>query len=75
MIQHLEPGPGATFNTSGGDAAVSPMLPEHVADRSKALLATVRQGALSNAQGPLAEQLRQRMRVQIGDLLLDEEGG
>jgi hypothetical protein len=80
MIQHLQPSPGGMVGTSGVNAALSPALPEHILYRSKALLATVRQGALltgaDNAQdglGSLAEQLRQRMRVHIADLLVDDE--
>lgn len=61
---------------------MSPALPQHMNRRSEALLARVRQTApvsrTDNAQGMAvltAEQLRQRMRTQIADLLLDEDDG
>jgi hypothetical protein len=74
VVQHLQSSPA--------EKGLSPALPQHMYHRSEALLARVRQtvpfSGTDNAQGMeglTAEQLRQRMRTQIADLLLDDDDG
>ena len=82
VTQHLQPSPGAELQSSPAGSGLSPALPQHMNHRSEALLARVRQTApvsmTGNAHGMAlltAEQLRQRMRSQIADLLLDDDDG
>ena len=65
-------------------AAASPALPDHVLSHSHMLYAAARAAALHDPAGEDAaasngcaftpEQLRQRMRASISDLLLEDDG-
>jgi hypothetical protein len=82
VVQYLQPGPGAEPQSPPAGSGLSPALPQHMHHHSEALLARVQQTALpsrtDNGQGMAvltAEQLRQQMRTQIADLLLDDDDG
>lgn len=80
MVQHIQPDLGAGFKSSTDGTDSCQALPQHVKQHSVALFTAVRQAAPSssadNAQGVALlepEQLRQHMRLQIADLLLDDD--